>query len=640
MAKLPATEASYVYELRSINLQNLPKAEQASVLDRFIAFLNALTEPVTIKVVRDRRTAAALGAVYEGPYIRFFIEADSQIDSLISMLGTKFVRVPSAPGIGLLHTGPRYIIDAEQRFVQVYNVTRLGGSTPPAFLTALYPFIHSVSVEIAPTDVYDAKKLALRHARSVGNRLMLRQLEGRSLDPDEQVEYERADGASKLIARGVERLFKVRTKVVLRESSYEELVATRKKLKQVLGGVVGEIDSPEYLQEPLLTGKGPSWATGRWLYTTTSGVSLFFPFAGLDIMDPTGVLLGQNLQTGNVIIYDLYEKEGYDISILGTKGYGKSTFVKSYLARMAEAYPDMMIFLFDSIVKPEYGVGPDGKHESSFAGLTGCIVHRFDREKGAGLDPFAVFPDKRRAANFIASLAKVEDEPDLLADLYITAEKSSNIDELVANSPDKLHKRLTANLPPYMFLFKGEMELYPRMVFVLYDIPPGEMRDAAAFLTLSAIWKKIQELPVSTKKALVIDEGWALVETNPRTGKPFFPMAVEYVPEIVSTCRHYNTAFVFATQLVSDLMGRGGVYGPGRRIIENASTKIVLHQDQAASDTLREAFNLGGSETRFVTNAKVGQGLLIAQEGHVPFYNFLSDTELKYFTTRPKEVTA
>src|SRR5271163_5149860 len=56
-------------------------------------------------------------------------------------------------------------------------------------------------------------------------------------------------------------------------------------------------------------------------------------------------------------------------------------------------------------------------------------------------------------------------------------------------------------------------------------------------------------------------KGWWLVEINPRTGRPYFPLAVEYVPEIARTGRHYNAAFVVATQLVSDLMGRGGVYG-------------------------------------------------------------------------------
>jgi hypothetical protein len=254
-----------------------------------------------------------------------------------------------------------------------------------------------------------------------------------------------------------------------------------------------------------------------------------------------------------------------------------------------------------------------------------------------------VFPSKRIAANFLASVAKVENDPDLLADLYIASEGASNVGELIGLASGDLKKRLLANLPPYRFLFEGSMEIYPRMVFVLYDLPPGELRDAAAFLALAAIWRKIQDtdtIPVSRKKAIVIDEGWSLVEINPRTGRPYFPLAVEYVPEIARTGRHYNAAFVVATQLVSDLMGRGGVYGPGRIIMESCSTKIVLKQDQAASQVLKEAFNLSDAEEKFIINAKIGQGILVTPEGRLPFYNLLSDEERTLFSTRPSEVTA
>jgi hypothetical protein len=180
------------------------------------------------------------------------------------------------------------------------------------------------------------------------------------------------------------------------------------------------------------------------------------------------------------------------------------------------------------------------------------------------------------------------------------------------------------------------MEIFPRMVFVLYDLPPGEIRDAAAFLALSAVWRKIQDktIPEETRKAIVIDEGWSLVEINPRTGRPYFPLAVEYIPEIARTGRHYKTAFVIATQLLSDLMGRGGATSPGRVIIESCSTKVVLKQDQATTKVLKEAFNLSDGEEKFIVNAKIGQGILVTQEGRIPFYNLLSDEERRLFTTK------
>ncbi len=642
-ASSASSHAPFLYELRSINLSNLPEKEQGSVLDRFGSFLDSLTESITFHIIQDEREVESIGAAYQIPYKRFLLETHSQVDSLVRKLGTRMTRVHAIPAIGRADVSPKYLIDLEGLYAQTYCITRLGGTLVPGFLAELYQVAYEITVDIDPIDIYDAKKIVKSYARSVGSKLMLRQSEGRSLDPEEQAEFQRASGAAQLIGAGKERLFRTRIRIVLRAKNYEELVEARKKLRQLVGGMVGQIDSPAYLQEALLTGAGPKYATGRWFFITTSGALSLFPFCGLDVVDPTGVFLGQNLQTGNAILYDVFEKENYNLSVMGQSGFGKSTFIKTYLSRTLRENKDMMVYLFDSIVRPEYAVSPDGKYENSFAGLTGCKVHRFSSGSGAGLDPFAVFPSKRIAANFLASVAKVENDPDLLADLYIASEGASNVGELVGLASGDLKKRLLANLPPYRFLFEGSMEIYPRMVFVLYDLPPGELRDAAAFLALAAIWRKIQDtetIPVSRKKAVVIDEGWSLVEINPRTGRPYFPLAVEYVPEIARTGRHYNAAFVVATQLVSDLMGRGGVYGPGRIIMESCSTKVVLKQDQAASQVLKEAFNLSDAEEKFIINAKIGQGILVTPEGRLPFYNLLSDEEKRLFSTRPSEVSA
>ncbi len=630
----------HIYELRSINLHNLPEDEQAVVLDKFVSFLNSLNEPVTIDIIEDQRKVEAIGATYCIPYKRYFLTSPSPLDNLISALGTRCVPGTSKPGITISAVGPKYIIDQESQYFQVYVVTKLGGRNPAGFLGTLYPLLHSARIELHPINIYDAKKLARSHALSVGSKLIIRKNEGRSIDPEDQLEFDRANVASQLVSSGSERLFRMRLKIILGAKSYGELQEKRKRLRQSAGALFGEIDSPRWLQKPLLTGIGPKSVTGRWFYVTTSSAASFFPFAGLDLVDRNGVFLGRNLQTGNAVMYDLFDKENYNVAIIGNTGYGKSTLIKSFLSRLALQRKDMMLFVFDSIVRPEYAVGPDGVYESSFAGITGCRVHRFDRTRGSGLDPFAIFGDRRRAANFLASVVKVEDDPDLLADLFIAAEKSSCMEELVSNSGADLRKRLDANLPPYRFLFKGSMDIYSRMVFVLYDLPPGELRDAAAFLTLSALWREIQSIPVHVPKVIVVDEGWALVETNPRTGRPYFPLAVEYVPEIARTGRHYNTAFIVATQRVADLMGSGEAFGPGRTLIESCATKIILKQDQAAYDILRDRFKLSEREIRTIIDSRIGEEILMCKDGHMPLFNYLSDVERRMFSTKPEEVKA
>jgi len=69
------------------------------------------------------------------------------------------------------------------------------------------------------------------------------------------------------------------------------------------------------------------------------------------------------------------------------------------------------------------------------------------------------------------------------------------------------------------------------------------------------------------------------------------------------------------------------------------SSRTSGQQDQAATQVLKEAFNLSDGEEKFIINAKIGQGILVTQEGRIPFYNFLSDEERRLFTTKTKEVT-
>jgi len=647
----------YTYELRSVNLRNLPEKDAAAVLDRFASLLDSLTDPVSFLMVSDSKVVLTLGEGsflrYSTPCKRFFVTYPVKLDSLLER--GSYTPAASIPVLRIKKSEPTYSIDEESGIVRAYSVTRLGGRIQAGFLSDVCSVAHSVRLDISPIETYRAESIVRDKLRSVSVSIGIRQIEGRAADQRDLLEYERVRYAHDSVVSGKERLFRLRMLIVLREKDIDALHEAEKRLRRALGQCVGEIDSPRWLQEPLLTGEGPSWATGRWFYVTTSTAANFIPYSGLDVLDPNGVFLGQNLQTGNAVIYDLFEKENYNMAVLGTTGFGKSTFIKSFMARSALQDKGMMLYVFDSIVKPEYAVGPDGSYERSFAGVTGCTVRRLgngddgdddsvndttEKEQGDGLDPLKVLPTKRMAADFLSSIAGIrENEQLLLSQLYRAAELSSSVDQLLQQQAGQgeLRTRLEANLQPYMRLFRGEPRFTERMVFIL-DLPTRQVRDAAAFLALSAVWKMIKEQPVRRRKAVVIDEGWALVEKDPATGKPYFPLAVSYVPEIARTGRHFNTCFVIATQMVTDLLGRAGEYGPGRDMIESCSTKVVLKQDQASSAMLREAFNLSDAEESFVLNADIGTGMLLTTEGHVPFHVFLNQFEKDIFTTRPDQV--
>ncbi|MEM3553558.1 MAG: hypothetical protein QW658_01210 [Candidatus Bathyarchaeia archaeon] len=628
-----------MYELRSINLFNLSQEEAAGVLDNYADFLNSLLGPIEIKIVEDVRTVALGDESYYQPYKRYFVSSDDSLDNALMNMGVKSVKVPSIPRLKIKSNVRRFMVDEDGYFVECWNLIALSNIMSTGFLTELYPFTHEIRVEIYPVE--NGKQVAMSHAYMVRSKISLREKDARAVDPEMALEAERAQRAANSIAAGNERLFKFRVMIVLRAKDNNEMVSKEKALLAQLHGLV---DSPLYLQRAMYEGIGPTWARGRLIYAPTSTLLAFFPFAGLDLIDPEGVMLGQNLQTGNVILYDVYDKENVDVSILGQTGSGKSTLIKSWISRLAAQDDEAYIYIFDSIAKPEYSVGPDGKYEGSFASMIGAKV--LDFKGDTYLDPFDIF-EGRQAAQVVEELAGVDD-PEMRDELRMAAEGAVDLSDLLdhiakraaslqASDPSysaisKLQKRLSAELKPFDFLFRGELVMYDRMVFSLYDLDRAT-RDIVAFLTLGRVWKTIKSLPTSARKVVVIDEGWAFVEDNPKTGKPYFPMAVEYIPEIARTGRHYNTAFFIATQQVSDMLN-----GPGKSMLQNSATKVILKQDTAATDILTKELALSPEDRRFVLNARMGQGLLLSPEGHIPFFNVLSKSELSAFTTRPKDI--
>jgi hypothetical protein len=639
------------YELRSINLWGMKDREQEEVIGRFVQFLNALSAPVTFRIIEDSRDVRAGDSIYENArYKRYFIETNSEIDEGVSMIGARYERTNTIPELKVVQAFPRYLVDDSSNFVQVSNMTRLGGRVPTGFLSQVYGIAHEVRVEIDPiSELFRAKRMVNGHLFAVSESIAYRQSRNWLVGADLTTQRERLERIANELSSSSQRLFRARLKFVLRAPTIDLLREKKKLLKQSLSSFVEEIDSPAYLQVPMYTGTGPAWTTGRWFFVPTETLGVFFPFAGLDQIDPNGSLVGENLLTHNIILYDVYEKENYNVALIGSTGAGKSTLIKSWVSRMALENPEMVLFTFDALDKTEYSTGPGGDYESSFAFKTGSSLYTFKQNERAGLDPFKIFleegtdePDRKTVSEFISVLLNEAREPELRTDLKLACEKSSSFEELLTNSPRDLKRQLDADLKPYRFLFEGEpIQLDSRTCFVLSSLPEWA-KDVAQFLAFSYSWQIISRLPISTKKMIVVDEGWRLIAPS-SSGKAVSPsrlatqmsVASTYVPRIARTGRHYNCAFILATQLARDFFSDSSI---GRPMIESCSTKIVLKQDDAASELLTEQLSLSHDEQRFIQRCTQGQGLLLTPEGRVQFYNFLSDDEKNSFTTRPKEM--
>ncbi len=608
-----------VYELKPVNFFNLAEDERNAVLGSFVSILNSLTSLASFYIITDVSQVMVGNYVIRQPYKRYFLETDENLDGVLASSGLRFVKLLEVPRPKVKGGVRNFMILEDGKLARSFNVYGLPSRLPYGFLTRYYDIADEIRFDVRP--VPESERLVERQYRS----LYAKYQNLAQVDAKTQLYLQSLDNARVAVASGTEKLFEMRLVLTVIGKGYEELREKSLKLVKLLDFA----EAPSGVQDAVFRLSGPAWATGRWLYITSSGLAPFFPFAGMDLVDPNGTFIGQNLQTGNAVIFSVFERDNYNVSVLGLTGYGKSMFIKSFLSRVAQVDDKSFMYVFDSIVKPEYVEGADGTYESSLAYEVGARPVRFtDQDVKYGLDPFIIFP-KREAARFIMEIAGIDERSEEALEIYEAAKKANRVEELLANANDTLRKRLEAALEPFMRFFEGDFEVYDRMAFALSDISSPMMRDAVAFLILGAVWEVIKRQPADVKKYLVVDEGWAFVETNPRTGKPYFPLAVEYMPEIARTGRHYSTAFIVATQLVSDFLS-----GAGRTVFENSATKVVLRQDSASLKLIREVLSLSDDEARLVLSAKPGQGILITPEGHIPFYNQLLPDEIKKFTTK------
>jgi len=98
--------------------------------------------------------------------------------------------------------------------------------------------------------------------------------------------------------------------------------------------------------------------------------------------------------------------------------------------------------------------------------------------------------------------------------------------------------------------------------------------------------------------------------------------------------RKRNVAFILNTQRAMDVLEGSG----GRALLENCATKVLLRQDESAVRTVGEAFALSESEKDAVLSFGQGQGLLIAENIHVPVDFLATKEEHMIFTTKPSEM--
>lgn len=159
-------------------------------------------------------------------------------------------------------------------------------------------------------------------------------------------------------------------------------------------------------------------------------------------------------------------------------------------------------------------------------------------------------------------------------------------------------------------LWNGQTSIPPVGDFTVLDIldltdASDNVRRAQYFNILSYAWDLVREGRATGKKTfLVVDEAWLLADPNT-------PQALGFLRNLSKRIRKYNGALVIVTQNIIDFLAPE-ISRMGQPVITNAAQKLLMRQEGNDLEALRELLDLSEAEADLLSNAKRGEGLLIA----------------------------
>jgi len=616
-------KANYYYEIIPVNFVMLPDVKQDEAVNSFKNMLNALNNPIKIIISKTTKTVEVAEREFRSDYYRFFIESyGAPINALLDGCGFKYQPLSEIPQPEIVKAFSKYTALENGVLAKASTILRLPGALVEGFLSESYGFVDRITVFISPLPPETSALRFRKYLRLLKSMVLADASRGRMPSEETVVKRDLADLTFNKLLSGMTRLFEVTTNVMVTGSDNKRLRENFQKVRAVMQARLIFLDTPLFIQPALIEGH-----LGKKLVMDTDTLGTFFPFVSADVIEsPNGIFLGLNRLTGAPVIFDQSLRMNYNLLIAGKSGAGKSFLSKIIINRFLQKHPKAVLFVID----PEGEYTPLGKELN-------CKTVEVDRAKGLGLDPIVLFgASKDSAANILSDLANISD-PELHSELRTVVGSSNSLPEVYRQSSKQLKAYLRSMVEGSdSFLIKGEpLEFSQKMIFDLHMLhreftlaKKGTMTlQAASVLLFSKIWQLLEDpsfVPIHVPKLVVVDEVWLYTS---------MPAAAAFLEGVARRGRKRNVFFLLNTQRVADVLDSAG----GRALIENCASKVLLRQDEAAIKLAVEITDLSTSEKEALLEFAPGQGILLAENVHIPVNFLATKDEYKIFTTKPGE---
>jgi len=348
-------------------------------------------------------------------------------------------------------------------------------------------------------------------------------------------------------------------------------------------------------------------------YSSTISVAKLYPLSASNIVEEGGVFLGVD-DTGSPIVINPFSRvngrSNPHWTVSGTTGAGKTTTVTLLIDRLKKVYRDnLYIFVIDPLANfNRFFQGDDDVFSVvwEYGQEMGLDPITLAREGGVNLGDVTDFlvdlyqiPGKLRGlmANYIEKSRSISDllkyVREDLSELEKQKLRNRNLEDLEA-----FLLNMTTNPDKLIYYGETPTELLKRRTVILgLKTDDNRHKRLAATLLILLAWAQINKLPREMRKVIIIDEAHLLL---------IYPSIARIIAQIYKTARNLSTGIVTITQLVSDYTKNEY----SKDIFQLADTKLILKQEDTATQDLKELARLSDEEIDYVKKSETGQGIL------------------------------
>lgn len=390
---------------------------------------------------------------------------------------------------------------------------------------------------------------------------------------------------------------------------------------------------------------------------TTFSLAASIPFISSSCTINKGVLLGKEEETKTPVYIDFDSLPNKHFFVLGTSGSGKSYTAKYLLIQLFIAM-DARIYVLDPNSEYKEMCERFGGQTIELSRQSKNIINIFDlanEDFGSKmLSLISVFDiivgglsesQKGVLNRLLLQTYKLKGilqenpstwtlEPPTFSDFHRIVEKwrkdESRSDKTTSKQETRSLEVLSNRTAMYtkngFFGFlDSQTQIDMKQKFINFDLSklPSAVRTLMMFAVLDFLVREIKK--DNKPKVLLIDEGWALLRSKEVEG---------YLLDFIKTSRKYGASMGFITQELEDLLNSEA----GRSILNQTSTKILMHQNTTNIEKISDSLKLNASERDYLIKCSKGHGLLISGEDRTRFFTKPSKAVHNMITTDPAEV--